>query len=94
MIINHNMSSMYANRTLGINNDNVHGNIEKLSSGQRINRAGDDASGLAGNVSMLLNESNRFWVAFYDGGVARTRPIHFYVRRVCKHSGTANRQNG
>ena len=31
-----------------------------------------DASGLAGNVSMLLNESNRFWVAFYDGGVART----------------------
>lgn len=31
-----------------------------------------DSSGLAGNVSMLLNESNRFWVAFYDGGVART----------------------
>ena len=31
-----------------------------------------DASGLAGNVSMLANESNRFWVAFYDGGVART----------------------
>ena len=33
---------------------------------------GADASGLAGNMSMLLNESNRFWVAFYDGGVART----------------------
>lgn len=33
---------------------------------------GADASGLAGNVSMLANESNRFWVAFYDGGVART----------------------
>ena len=31
-----------------------------------------DASGLAGNVSMLANEANRFWVAFYDGGVART----------------------
>ena len=31
-----------------------------------------DTSGLAGNVSMLINESNRFWVAFYDGGVART----------------------
>lgn len=30
-----------------------------------------DPSGLAGNVSMLANESNRFWVAFYDGGVAR-----------------------
>ena len=52
MIINHNMSSMYANRTLGINNDNVQGNIEKLSSGQRINRAGDDASGLAVSEKM------------------------------------------
>lgn len=31
-----------------------------------------DNSGLAGNVSMLANETNRFWVAFYDGGVART----------------------
>ena len=31
-----------------------------------------DTSGLAGNVSMLANESNRFWVAFYDGTVART----------------------
>ena len=33
---------------------------------------GADASGLAGNVSMLANEANRFWVAFYDGTVART----------------------
>lgn len=31
-----------------------------------------DSSGLAGNVSMLANEANRFWVAFYDGFVART----------------------
>ena len=33
---------------------------------------GADVSGLASNMSMLLNEQNRFWVAFYDGGVART----------------------
>ncbi|MDO4497441.1 MAG: acyltransferase [Bacteroidales bacterium] len=33
---------------------------------------GADASGMAGNVSMLANETNRFWVAFYDGTVART----------------------
>lgn len=33
---------------------------------------GADASGLASNMSVLLNEQNRFWVAFYDGGVART----------------------
>jgi len=33
---------------------------------------GADDSGLAGIVAMLANESNRFWVAFYDGGIART----------------------
>ncbi len=47
MIINHNMSSMFANRQLGIKNADLKKNIEKLSSGMRINRAGDDASGLA-----------------------------------------------
>ncbi len=33
---------------------------------------GADSSGVAGNISMLANESNRFWVSFYDGGVSRT----------------------
>ncbi len=33
---------------------------------------GADASGMAGNMSMLANESNRFWVAFYDGGISRS----------------------
>ncbi len=47
MIINHNMSAMYANRQLGVRDGEVAKNIEKLSSGMRINRAGDDASGLA-----------------------------------------------
>ena len=64
MIINHNMSSMYANRTLGISNDAILGNIEKLSSGEKINRAGDDASGLAVSEKMRsqirgLNQANR-----------------------------------
>lgn len=40
---------------------------------------GADASGLAGNVSMLVNESNRFWVAFYDGGVSRTAVPLFII---------------
>jgi flagellin len=39
MVINHNMSSMYANRVLGISNDQLMGSIEKLSSGEKINRA-------------------------------------------------------
>jgi flagellin len=47
MIINHNMSAMYANRLLGNTGIDIAKDIEKLSSGQRINRAGDDASGLA-----------------------------------------------
>ena len=52
MIINHNMSSLYADRVLGISNDGIMKNIEKLSSGERINRAGDDASGLAVSEKM------------------------------------------
>jgi flagellin len=47
MIINHNASAAFANRTLSQRTSQVQGSIESLSSGQRINRAGDDASGLA-----------------------------------------------
>jgi flagellin len=47
MIINHNMSAMYANRTLAARGTEIDNNIEKLSSGMRINKGGDDASGLA-----------------------------------------------
>ena len=47
MIINHNVSAMFANRMLGVQNSKVGNNIEKLSSGMRINKAADDASGLA-----------------------------------------------
>lgn len=47
MRIQHNISAMNANRNLGINNTNTSKNLEKLSSGYKINRAGDDAAGLA-----------------------------------------------
>jgi flagellin len=47
MIINHNMSAQYASRQLGVQGAELSKNIEKLSSGMRINKAGDDASGLA-----------------------------------------------
>jgi len=47
MIINHNASAAFANRTLNSRTSATQQNIEALSSGQRINRAGDDASGLA-----------------------------------------------
>ena len=47
MIINHNLSAMFADRSLKVTQVYLTKNMEKLSSGLRINRAGDDASGLA-----------------------------------------------
>ena len=52
MIINHNMSAMYSQRNTGIVETSIAKDIEKLSSGMRINRAGDDASGLAVSEKM------------------------------------------
>lgn len=64
MIINHNMSANFAQRQNGLNVGNVQSNIEKLSSGQRINKGGDDASGLAVSEKMRsqirgLNQASR-----------------------------------
>ena len=52
MVINHNMSAMFANRQLGITGLDLDKDMEKLSSGMKINRAGDDASGLAVSEKM------------------------------------------
>ena len=52
MVINHNMSAMFANRQLGVTGVSLTKDMEKLSSGMRINRAGDDASGLAVSEKM------------------------------------------
>ena len=52
MVINHNMSAMFAQRVNGINEANQSGNMSKLSSGMKINKAGDDASGLAVSEKM------------------------------------------
>jgi flagellin len=64
MIINHNMSAMYANRTLGARGMETQRTIEKLSSGERITRAADDASGLAVSEKLRsqirgLNQASR-----------------------------------
>ena len=52
MVINHNMSAMYSSRQLGVTNLGLSKDMEKLSSGISINRAGDDASGLAVSEKM------------------------------------------
>ncbi len=52
MIINNNMSAINANRVLKFKHWDVNSSMEKLASGMRINRAGDDASGLAVSEKM------------------------------------------
>ena len=52
MVINHNMSAMFAQRSEGLTEVSTQKNMEKLSSGMKINRAGDDASGLAVSEKM------------------------------------------
>lgn len=64
MIINHNMSAAFADRQLGVTQHQLSRNMERLSSGMRINRAGDDASGLAVSERMRsqirgLNQAER-----------------------------------
>ncbi|MBQ0051461.1 MAG: flagellin [Treponema sp.] len=52
MVINHNMSAMFANRSLGVTGLSLSKDMEKLSSGEKVTRAGDDASGLAVSEKM------------------------------------------
>jgi len=52
MIINHNLSAMFAQRQLKINNVAIDKDMSKLASGMRINRSADDASGLAVSEKM------------------------------------------
>ena len=64
MVINHNLSAMFADRALGVTQGSLQKNMEKLSSGEKINRAGDDASGLAVSEKMRsqvrgLNQASR-----------------------------------
>lgn len=64
MVINHNMASLFASRQEGLNAANLQASMAKLSSGERINKAGDDASGLAVSEKMRsqirgLNQASR-----------------------------------
>ena len=64
MIINHNLSSLFASKMEGFNSQALQKSMEKLSSGERINKAGDDASGLSISEKMRsqirgLNQASR-----------------------------------
>ncbi len=97
MIINHNMSAMFANRELGVTQGDVARNIEKMSSGLRINRAGDDASGLAVSEKMRsqirgLNQAERniqngvSFIQATEGYLQETQDILHRVRELAVQS--------
>ena len=97
MVINHNMSSLYADRALSVSNENVMRNMEKLSSGERINRAGDDASGLAVSEKMRgqirgLNQASRniengvSFIQTTEGYLSETTDILQRVRELAVQS--------
>jgi flagellin len=97
MIINHNMSALYANRQLGVSTNEVSKSIEKLSSGLRINRAGDDASGLAVSEKLRsqirgLNQAERniqngvSFIQVSEGYLQETQDILHRIRELSVQS--------
>jgi len=97
MIINHNMSALFANRTVKFNEIDLNKDIEKLSSGMRINRAGDDASGLAVSEKLRsqirgLNQAGRnienavSFIQTTEGYLAETQDIMHRIRELAVQS--------
>ncbi|GBU28432.1 flagellin [Treponema sp. R8-4-B8] len=97
MIINHNMSAMFADRQLGVTQESLTKNMEKLSSGMRINRAGDDASGLAVSEKMRsqirgLNQAERniqngvSFIQATEGYLQETQDILHRIRELSVQS--------
>jgi flagellin len=97
MIINHNMSAMYANRLLKFREIGLNRDIEKLSSGMRINRGGDDASGLAVSEKLRaqirgLNQAGRniagavSFIQTSEGYLQETQDIIHRIRELAVQS--------
>jgi len=97
MIINHNMSALFANRVLKFQSLQVDKDMEKLSSGMRINRAGDDASGLAVSEKLRsqirgLNQAERnienavSFIQVSEGYLAETGDIIQRIRELAVQS--------
>jgi len=97
MIINHNMSAMYANRQLDVNQVDITKSLEKLSSGLRINRAGDDASGLAVSEKLRaqirgLNQAERnilngvSFIQTSEGYLQETQDVLHRIRELAVQS--------
>lgn len=97
MVINHNMSAMYANRLLKVRGQDINKDIEKLASGMRITKAGDDASGLAVSEKMRsqirgLNQAGRnienavTFIQTTEGYLQETQDILHRIRELAVQS--------
>jgi len=97
MVINHNMSAMYANRLLNARTLDLNKDIEKLASGMRITKAGDDASGLAVSEKMRgqirgLNQAGRnienavSFIQTTEGYLQETQDILHRIRELAVQS--------
>ena len=93
MVINHNMSSLFASRQEGLNAASLQSAMERLSSGERINKAGNDASGLAVSEKMRsqirgLNQASRnigdavSFVQVSEGYLAETTDVLQRIREL------------
>jgi flagellin len=97
MVINHNMSALFANRLVKFNEGDLTKDIEKLSSGLRINRGGDDASGLAVSEKLRsqirgLNQAGRniengiSFIQTTEGYLSETHDIMHRMRELAVQS--------
>ena len=104
MRIQHNISSLNAQRNLTINNNALNKNIEKLASGYRINRAGDDAAGLAISEKMRgqirgLNQATTnandgiSLIQTAEGALEQTHSILQRMRELAVQSANGTYQN-
>lgn len=104
MRIQHNIAALNANRQLGVNNNAVSKNLEKLSSGYKINRAGDDAAGLAisekmrGQIRGLDQATNNAndgisLVQTAEGGLNETTSILQRMKELATQASNGTYQN-
>ena len=104
MIINHNISALNTYRQMGVNQNEATGSMEKLSSGLRINKAGDDAAGLSISEKMRgqirgLDQASRnaqdgvSLIQTAEGALSETQNILQRMRELAVQSSNDTLQN-
>ncbi len=104
MVVQHNISAMNANRYFGINNSGLSKSLEKLSSGFAINRAGDNAAGLAVSEKMRSQiagltqgvknaEDGISMIQTYEGALTETDNILQRMKTLATQAANGTYQN-